>query len=131
PRADRDALAVRGPVVAVPVPGGVPRGACLGSYRGISAEGHPVAGALPSAVGSPSAVPPASAGATADGDPLRGAVSAVRYVGYAGLLLLVGAAVALARLWPRRVSRTGAARPLWAGVRPVAVAPVAAAWPQG
>ena len=129
-RVDRDAPVVRGPVVTVPVPGDVPQGTYLVSYRVISADGHPVSGALTYSVGSPSAVPPASAGATADGDPLRGAVSAVRYVGYAGLVLLVGAAVALARLWPRRLSRTGAARLLWTGVGLVAVGTVAGVWLQ-
>ncbi|MFS8497654.1 MAG: CopD family protein, partial [Micromonosporaceae bacterium] len=69
-------------------------------------------------------------GGTADGDRLGGALSAVRYVGYAGLVLLVGAAVALARLWPQRLSRTGAARLLWTGVGLVAASTVAGVWLQ-
>src|SRR5690606_18507330 len=93
--------------VTVPVPGDVPQGTYLVSYRVISADGHPVSGALTYSVGSPSAVPPASACGTPDRDRLRGPATPVRYSAYAGLVLRAGAAGAPAGQ-VRRVRRPGA-----------------------
>lgn len=45
-RVDREAPEVRDGVVTVPLPGDVPQGTFLVSYRVISADGHPVSGAL-------------------------------------------------------------------------------------
>ncbi|MEA3028067.1 MAG: copper transport protein, partial [Alphaproteobacteria bacterium] len=48
-------VAAGGPTVAVALPSGLPRGTHLLSWRVISADGHPVGGALTFSVGQPSA----------------------------------------------------------------------------
>ncbi|MGE5828826.1 MAG: copper resistance D family protein, partial [Micromonosporaceae bacterium] len=49
------------------------------------------------------------------------ALPVVRWFGYVGLLLLVGAALVLAALWPRRLDRRGPNRLIWIGAGLVAV----------
>lgn len=53
-----------------------------------------------------------------------------RFLGYAGLVLLVGPALVLAALWPRRLSRRGPTRLAWVGLSLVAVATLADLWLQ-
>ena len=43
------------------------------------------------------------------------AVSANRYLGYGGLVLLVGPVLMLIRMWPQRLSRQGMVRLAWIG----------------
>jgi copper transport protein len=80
------------------------------SWRVVSADGHPVAGALTFSVGRPSAVvkkPPTSQ-QSSDGA-VRGVLSAVEGVGYLGLFLAAGLVVFAVWLLPS-VSRLGALR---------------------
>ena len=120
---------VDGTVVTIPVAPDGPRGTYLVSFRVISADSHPVAGALVYSVGAPSATPPVPGGAGED-SAAGSALSVAKYVGYAGLVLVVGSAAVLVLLWPRRLSRRGAARLLWTGVGLVAVGALAALWLQ-
>lgn len=106
-----------------------PLGTYLVSYRVISADGHPVAGGYTFAVGAASARPPAL-----PDDPVRPevrtAVLVTRYLGYAGLALLIGPTLLLARLWPRRLPRRGPIRLVRVGLGLIAAATVAGLWVQ-
>jgi copper transport protein len=98
-----------------------PLGTYLISYRVISADSHPVGGAITFSVGAPSARPKA-AEATGTHWSVRAAVPTLRFLGYAGLTAIVGPAMFLAFLWPRRRSRTGVTRLVKAGFVLTAVA---------
>ncbi|MFG3421368.1 copper resistance CopC/CopD family protein [Micromonospora sp. NPDC049460] len=124
-RADRGEPSFSGSVVTIPVDPAGGRGTYLVSYRVISADSHPVSGAFTYSVGAPS-TPPADTGDDSRADPVVGnAVKVAKYVGYAGLLLLVGPAMVLAALWPRRLPRQGPARLAWAGLGLVVLSTVA------
>jgi copper transport protein len=92
-----------------------PRGTYLISYRVISADTHPVAGTITFSVGAPSRTPPATPREGVD-PAVRSAAPVAKYLGYAGLALVIGPALLLAVLWPRRLSRRGATRLVWLGV---------------
>ncbi|MFC4145672.1 copper resistance CopC/CopD family protein [Micromonospora mangrovi] len=129
-RADRGEPSFRGAVVTIPVDPAGARGTYLVSYRVISADSHPVSGAFTYSVGAPS-TPPVDSGGDNRADPVVvNAVKVAKYLGYVGLLLLVGPALVLAALWPRRLSRRGPARLAWAGVGLLAFATVAELWLQ-
>ncbi|MFI7430447.1 copper resistance CopC/CopD family protein [Micromonospora sp. NPDC049836] len=129
-RADRGEPIFKGTVVTIPVDSSGARGTYLVSYRVISADSHPVSGAFTYSVGAPS-TPPSDSGTNTRADPVVGnAVKVARYAGYAGLLLLVGPALVLAALWPRRLSRRGPARLAWSGLGLLAVATLAELWLQ-
>ncbi|WP_052359810.1 copper resistance CopC/CopD family protein [Actinoplanes friuliensis] len=106
-----------------------PLGTYLVSYRIISADSHPVGGAMTFSVGAPSARPPES-----DPDKIHGSVAAavpiIKFLGYAGLTLIIGPALLLALLWPRRVSRRGPVLLVRAGLIGTAAATLAALWTQ-
>ncbi|MFG3701505.1 copper resistance CopC/CopD family protein [Micromonospora sp. NPDC047620] len=124
-RADRGEPRFSGSVVTIPVDPAGGRGTYLVSYRVISADSHPVSGAFTYSVGAPS-TPPVDTGDDSRADPVVGnAVKVAKYVGYAGLLLLVGPAMVLAALWPRRLPRQGPARLAWAGLGLVMLSTVA------
>jgi copper transport protein len=106
------------------------RGTYLVSYRVISVDGHPVGGSLTYSVGAPSETPPEPTVADRDDAALRAGMSATRYVGYAGLVLLVGPAVMLALLWPQRLPRRPVARLLWTGLGLVGASALVALWLQ-
>ncbi|RIV36817.1 copper resistance CopC/CopD family protein [Micromonospora radicis] len=123
-RADRGEPTFTDTVVNIPVDPSAGNGTYLVTYRVISADSHPVSGAFTYSVGAPSE-PPVD---TDDGraDPVvSNAIKVGKFVGYAGLLLLIGPALVLALLWPRRLSRTGPARVAWVGLGLVAVATIA------
>lgn len=123
-RVDRGEPTFTGAVVSIPVDPTGPKGTYLVSYRVISADGHPVSGGYTYSVGTPSA-PPADTG-DADGDPVVSAALAVtRYLGFAGLLLLVGPVLVLSLLWPRRLDRRGPAKLVWIGIALVAISTLA------
>ncbi|MGK5520975.1 copper resistance CopC/CopD family protein [Micromonospora sp. URMC 107] len=124
-RADRGEPTFEGTVVTVPVDPAGARGTYLVSYRVISTDSHPVSGAFTYSVGAPS-TPPVDSGDDSRADPFVGnAVKVAKYAGYAGLLLLVGPALVLAALWPRRLPRRGPARLAWTGLGLLAVSTVA------
>ncbi|WP_460916908.1 copper resistance CopC/CopD family protein [Plantactinospora veratri] len=106
-----------------------PLGSYLVSYRVISADSHPVAGSYTFAVGAASATPPEPADETVRPD-VQVAMPTTRYLGYAGLVLLIGPALLLGLLWPRRLPRRGAVRLVRAGVALVAAGTLAGFWTQ-
>ncbi|MEV6343671.1 copper resistance protein CopC [Actinoplanes sp. NPDC051851] len=116
----------RGSILHIPVRKAThPLGTYLVSYRVISADSHPVGGAVTFSVGAPSARP--SAATTTGTHPsVRAAVPTFRFLGYAGLTLTVGPALFLAYLWPRRRSRTGPIRAIRIGLSLIAVAALGA-----
>ncbi|MGR6317667.1 copper resistance protein CopC [Micromonospora soli] len=129
-RADRGEPTFKGAVVTIPVDSSGARGTYLVSYRVISADSHPVSGAFTYSVGAPS-TPPSDTGTDTRADPVvENAVKVAKYLGYLGLLLLVGPALVLAALWPRRLSRRGPARLAWSGLGVLAVATLAELWLQ-
>jgi copper transport protein len=106
-----------------------PLGSYLVSYRVISADSHPVAGSFTFAVGAESATAPEPPDETVRAD-VRIAVPVTRYLGYAGLVLLIGPSLFLALLWPRRLSRRGPVRLVRAGLGLVAASTLAGLWVQ-
>ncbi|WP_083672375.1 copper resistance CopC/CopD family protein [Micromonospora sp. CB01531] len=129
-RADRGEPTFKDTVVTIPVDPSGARGTYLVSYRVISADSHPVSGAFTYSVGAPS-TPPTDTGTDSRANPVvENAVKVAKYVGYLGLLLLVGPALVLALLWPRRLSRRGPARLAWSGLGLLAVATLAELWLQ-
>ncbi|GAA0581383.1 copper resistance protein CopC [Paractinoplanes ferrugineus] len=106
-----------------------PLGTYLVSYRVISADSHPVGGAITFSVGAPSAEPP-KAGEAGIHRSVTLATPVTRFLGYAGLTLTAGPALFLALLWPRRRSRVAATRTAYAGLGLVAVATLASLWVQ-
>ncbi|WP_436536911.1 copper resistance CopC/CopD family protein [Actinoplanes sp. HUAS TT8] len=112
----------RGAVLHIPVRTAKrPLGTYLISYRVISADSHPVGGAITFSVGAPSARPKA-AETTGTHPSVQAAVPTLRFLGYGGLTLIVGPAMFLAFLWPRRRSRVGVTRLIRVGFGLVAVA---------
>jgi copper transport protein len=106
-----------------------PLGSYLVSYRVISADNHPVAGTYVFSVGARSAI--TTTGTETGVDPaVRTALPVTRYLGYTGVILLIGPVLMLAALWPRRLSRQGAIRLVGAGFGLVGFATVAALWLQ-
>jgi copper transport protein len=119
---------VDGRVLTIPIEASSPpRGTYLVSYRVISADSHPVAGGFTFSVGAPSANAP-QAGSTS-GPGVNGVVKAAipvgKYLGYAGLVLVVGPILVLALLWPRRLSRRGPIRLVWTGLGLIGVSTLA------
>ncbi|MFI0791355.1 copper resistance CopC/CopD family protein [Micromonospora rubida] len=129
-RADRGEPTFESTVVTVPVDPSAGRGTYLVSYRVISADSHPVSGAFTYSVGAPS-TPPTDTGSDNRADPVvENGVKVAKYLGYAGLLLLVGPALVLGALWPRRLSRRGPARLAWTGLGLLVFATLAELWLQ-
>ena len=130
-RADQGEPTLTGNTVTVPLKATAARGTYLVSFRVISADSHPVAGALTYSVGAPSAVPTAGdddAGAWAPA--VKGPIPVAKYLGWVGLILIIGPVLVLALLWPHRLSRTAPARLVWIGVGLVAVSTLAGIWLQ-
>ena len=129
-RADRGEPTFQGAEVTIPVDPSAGRGTYLVSYRVISADSHPVSGAFTYSVGAPSE-PPTDSGTDNRANPVtENAVKVAKYAGYTGLLLLVGPALVLAALWPRRLSRRGPARLAWTGLGLLVAATLAEVWLQ-
>ncbi|MBM0231427.1 copper resistance protein CopC/CopD [Micromonospora sp. STR1_7] len=129
-RADRGEPSFDGAVVTIGVDPSAGRGTYLVSFRVISADSHPVSGAFTYSVGAPS-TPPVDSGNDSRANPVVvNAVKVARFLGYAGLVLLVGPVLVLAVLWPRRLSRRGPTRLAWTGLGLVAVATLADLWLQ-
>jgi copper transport protein len=108
---------VNGRVLTIPIEAGSPpRGTYLVSYRVISADSHPVSGGFSFSLGAPSATAPQATGGTGVNGVVKVAIPVAKYLGYAGLVLVVGPLLVLALLWPRRLSRRGPTRLVWAGL---------------
>jgi copper transport protein len=123
-RADSGEPSVQDKSLLIPLRPDGPNGTYLVTFRVLSADSHPVAGAFTYSVVLFS-TPPSDTGANATVSPaVTKAFPAVRWIGYAGLLLLVGATLVLAVLWPRRLSRRGPIRVLYAGAAAIAAATV-------
>ena len=129
-RADRGDPSVAGKTVTIPLRPGGGRGTYLASYRVISADSHPVGGSLSYSVGAPSTPPVATVDDTRIDPVVRALIPLGKYLGYAGLVLLVGPVLVLALLWPRRLSRRAPARLVYAGVGLVLASTVLALWLQ-
>lgn len=128
-RVDRGEPTFSGAVVNIPVDPAGPQGTYLVSYRVISADGHPVTGAYTYSVGTPS-TPPADTGTDRVDPVVEAALPVTRYLGYAGLVLLVGPVLVLSLLWPRRLTRRGPAKLVWTGMGLTAASTLAALWLQ-
>jgi copper transport protein len=114
---------VTGTSLHVPVRTDVPRGTYLVSYRVISADSHPVGAGFSYSVGAPSTTAPSSgsdAGRTSPAVAIS--VSAARYLGYAGLILVAGPALILSALWPHRLDRRPATVLAYSGLGLVGLA---------
>ncbi|WP_433824872.1 copper resistance CopC/CopD family protein [Actinoplanes sp. CA-015351] len=117
---------VRGAVLRIPVRAAQrPLGTYLVSFRVISADSHPVGGAITFSVGAPSARPEAAT-TTGSHPSVTLAIPAFKFLGYAGITLIAGPAMFLAFLWPRKRSRTGAIRLIRIGLALTAVATLGA-----
>ncbi len=108
---------------------GRPLGTYLVSYRVISADSHPIGGAITFSVGAPSTAP-ADPGEAGTHSSVTLATPVTRFLAYAGLTLAAGPALFLALLWPRRASRRGAVRLTYAGLGLTAAATLGALWAQ-
>src|SRR6476660_8262697 len=82
-------VSANGATVKVALPAGLSQGTHLLSWRVVSADGHPVGGALTFSIGQPSSVPAAR---TDDDIRLRGLIWLARLVLYLGLFVGVGGA---------------------------------------
>jgi copper transport protein len=125
-RVDQGDASFDGAVVTIPVRQTGAQGTYLVSYRVISADSHPVSGGFTYSVGAPSTTPPDDAGeAQGDNPVVATGMKVVRYIGYAGLVLLVGPVLVITLLWPARLSRSGPAGVIWTGMGLVTLATVA------
>jgi copper transport protein len=106
-----------------------PLGTYIVSYRVISADSHPLAGAFAFSVGAPSATPPAVTNAGVH-PVVAVAVPVAKYLGYAGLTLTIGPALMLAVLWPRRLTQHGPRRVVRAGLILLAAGTALSLWLQ-
>ncbi|BBH66345.1 hypothetical protein ACTI_30300 [Actinoplanes sp. OR16] len=119
-QADQGDPTVSGAEVTIPLRSGGGRGTYLVSYRVISADSHPVAGTITYSVGAAS-TPPSAAEEEVKVDPVvRALIPVAKYLGYVGLVFLVGPVLVLALLWPQRLSRRGPGRLIWTGIGLVA-----------
>jgi len=117
---------VQGGDLHIPVRTNVPGGTYLVSYRVISADSHPVGGGFTYSVGAPSpggAPKPANGGET-DKIVATG-VSIMQFVGFVGLILVLGPAMVLIALWPRRLDRRQPIRIAYSGLGLIAIATIA------
>jgi len=125
-RVDQGDASFDGAVVTIPVQQTGAQGTYLVSYRVISADSHPVSGGFTYSVGAPSTTPPDDAGEVRGDNPVVATgMKVVRYIGYAGLVLLVGPVLVITLLWPARLSRSGPAGVIWTGMGLVTLATVA------
>jgi copper transport protein len=123
-RADENQPSTSGDKVIIPLkPNGI-KGTYLVNYRVISADSHPVAQSIIYSVVTQSTPPTGDATVTNTSAAVSVLFPVVRFLGYAGLVLLTGAVLVLATLWPQRLSRDGAMRVLWAGAGLIALSTV-------
>jgi copper transport protein len=125
-RADRDEPRASGNQLIIPLKSVNTPGTYLVSYRVISADSHPIGSSFSYSVGERSLNgPPTDGGASVQSNQsVLTALPIARYIGYIGLLLLVGAVLILALLWPQRLSREGPIKVIWWGAGLVALGTV-------
>ena len=100
-RVDAGTASVDGDVLTIPLRTGLPDDGYLVTYRVISADSHPVAGAYSFVVGNGALVPAGAAGSQDHTDPVvRLALPFFRWVGFAGLALAVGVPLLALICWP-------------------------------
>ena len=129
-RADQGDPTVSGNTLTIPLRSGGPRGTYLVSYRVLSADSHPVGGSLTFSVGAASTPPTATIDDTKVDPVVRALIPVGKYLGYAGLVLLIGPVLVLALLWPQRLSRRGPARLIWTGIALITGSTLLAVWLQ-
>ena len=122
-----------GSKLTIPVRTDAGKGTYLVTYRVISADSHPIGGSFVYHVGAPSADPPQEGqAAITKVDPVVAwTLGAARYLGYVGLVLLIGPMLFLARLWPARLSRRVPAQMVATGLGLLAFSTVAEMYLQG
>ena len=100
-RVDAGTASVDGDVLTIPLRTGLPDDGYLVTYRVISADSHPVAGAFSFVVGNGDLV---AVGAAGDGDRTNPVVGVVlplsRWIGFAGLALAAGVPLLALLCWP-------------------------------
>jgi Putative copper export protein len=106
-RVDRNEPRSEGQQVVIPIEPLTQPGTYLVSFRVISADSHPVYGTFAFSFKEVSPGGPPQAADVAPTGFVVAALPVARWIGYAGLVLFVGAALALALLWPRRLDRRG------------------------
>jgi putative copper export protein/methionine-rich copper-binding protein CopC len=117
---------VQGDDMHIPVRTNVSGGTYLVSYRVISADSHPVGGGFIYSVGAPSsggAPKPVNGGETSK--IVATGVSVMQFVGFVGLILVLGPAMVLIALWPRRLDRRQPIRIVYGGLGLIAIATIA------
>ncbi len=125
-RVDRDEARPAGEQLIIPLRTITQSGTYLVTFRVISTDSHPVPGAFSFSyrVVSPGGPPSADgAGAGTSGFVLA-ALPVARWIGYLGLALLVGSALVLTLLWPRRLDRAAPSVAAYAGAGIVALGTV-------
>ena len=89
---------------AVDLRTGLPQGTFVVSWRVLSADSHPVSGGFTFSVGRITRTASAVPSATGPGDHTVGVLLGLtRWLGYCGVILLIGPAVLYGPLWPRRI----------------------------
>jgi copper transport protein len=124
-RADSGQITVEGAILRIGMADNPARGTYLVSFRVISADSHPVPGGFTYSYGEQSATPAGLPQQGIENTAASNLIKFNKYLGYLGLVLLVGAAWVLALLWPARLDRRGAKRVLWTGFGIVAFTTVA------
>jgi copper transport protein len=122
-----------GTKLTIPLRANAGNGTYLVTFRVISADSHPIGGSFVFHVGAPSADPPQAGEVSATRvDPVVAwTLGAARYLGYAGLALLIGPMLFLARLWPARLSRRAPATMVATGLTLLAFSTIAEMYLQG
>jgi len=109
-RVDRNEPRTSGQQLIIPLEPLTQPGTYLVSFRVISADSHPVYGTFSFSYKQVSPGGPPEAADVAPTGFVVAALPVARWIGYAGLVLFVGAALVLTLLWPRRLSRRGPLR---------------------
>jgi copper transport protein len=125
-RVDRNEPRPEGRQLIIPVEPLTQPGTYLVSFRVISADSHPVYGTFSFSIKEVSPGGPPQAADVAPTGFVVAALPVARWIGYAGLVLLVGAALVLTMLWPRRLDRRGPLRVAYVGAGLVALGTVLA-----
>lgn len=100
-RVDTGTATADGGVVSAPLRGGLPEASYVVTYRVVSDDAHPIAGAYAFVVGDGELLSPAAVDAGDGTDPaVAGALPVVRWLGFAGTALAIGVPVFLLVCWP-------------------------------